>query len=422
MNEFSSFGNLKVWNNSEISETLDWYYKVSNNEKPAKYLICKKVECRIPLDSDLEMLWIEHERLTRKFLGILGQIKAGSKHLSEFDDAEISLLDLNIELVDRMLQNCNFCEWNCKVDRNLTDETIKSSSGTCQLGSESRIGSYFHHRGEELVFRGTMGSGTIFFTSCCLRCTFCQNGDISKDKGNGSIVTSKQLGYIGSLLRLEGVHNLNFVGGDPVIHLHTIIRSIKHLDFHEISTLSAEDRNTISNLKSDSFIAYALNNKFADFNGDFNVPLLWNSSFYMTLDTMKILRTVIDIWLPDFKFGNNDCARRLSRTPKYFDVISRNHKLIHDWNENMVIRHLIMPNHIECCSKPILDWIDDEISDTPVNIMDQYHPDSFARKGTSAYNPRYEDISRYPTKDEIETVFYYANEKGINFQGATFDK
>ena len=149
---------------------------------------------------------------------------------------------------------------------------------------------------------------------------------------------------------------------------------------------------------------------------------LWNSSFYMSEDSMKILRTVIDIWLPDFKFGNNDCARRLSRTPKYYEIITRNHKLIYDWGENFVIRHLIMPNHIDCCSKPIMDWIITEIADTPVNIMDQYHPDSFTLKSSSSYNPRYEDINRFPTKDEIQQVFNYAKDIGINFIGATFDR
>jgi putative pyruvate formate lyase activating enzyme len=69
-----------------------------------------------------------------------------------------------------------------------------------------------------------------------------------------------------------------------------------------------------------------------------------------------------------------------------------------------------------------MDWMMTDIPGTPVNIMDQYHPDSFAKKGTPQYNERYEDISRYPTREEIENVFYYASKRGINFQGATFDK
>ena len=140
------------------------------------------------------------------------------------------------------------------------------------------------------------------------------------------------------------------------------------------------------------------------------------------MDTMKILRTIIDIWLPDFKFGNNNCARRLSRTPRYFETISRNHKLLYEWDEEMVIRHLIMPNHIDCCSKPIMDWIIEKIPETPVNIMDQYHPDSFTNKASPNYNKRYEDICSYPSSDEIQNVLLYALELGIDFKGTTFDK
>ncbi len=416
------FANLKVWENSKISNEISWYYKVANNLRPAKYLICKKIACEVSLDSELHILWAEHEKLSTILVNHLKLIKSGELKILDLQTPEISLLDLNEELVNRMATKCNFCEWNCKVNRYEVDENIKSSSGTCQLGIESRIGSYFHHRGEELIFRGTSGSGTIFFTSCCLRCVFCQNGDISKDKYNGTVISSKELGYIGSLLRLEGVHNINYVGGDPIVHLHTIINSIKHLDFHDFTKIPKETLNKIFRIKSDSFISFGLKRKFANFYGMFNVPLLWNSSFYMSEDSMRILRTLIDIWLPDLKFGNNDCARRLSRTPRYFETIYRNHRMIYDWGEDFVIRHLIMPNHVECCSKPILDWIADNILDTPVNIMDQYHPDSFTKKGTTQYNPRYEDISRHPTREEIENVFYYAKQKNINFHGATFDK
>jgi putative pyruvate formate lyase activating enzyme len=418
----TNFANLKIWDNTDTLDRLNWYYDVANNLKPAKYLICKRIRCSVPLNSDLDVLWEEHENLTQELIKTIDLIHSEKIVLSDLEDADISLLDLNEELVRRMLSSCNFCEWNCNVNRYEADENIKSSTGTCQLGTESRVGSYFHHRGEELVFRGTLGSGTIFFTSCCLRCTFCQNGDISKDKKNGKVISPKQLGYIGSLLRLEGVHNINYVGGDPIIHLHTIIQSIRYLDFHDFSKIPKEELKEILRIKSDNFISYGLNANNADFHGEFNVPLLWNSNFFMSLDTMKILRTVIDIWLPDFKFGNNDCARRLARTPRYFETIGRNHKLIYDWGEDFAIRHLIMPNHVECCSKPVIDWITREIPNAPVNIMDQYHPDSFAKKGSTNYNPRYEDISRYPTKEEIDSVFYYASEKNINYQGATFDK
>jgi putative pyruvate formate lyase activating enzyme len=91
--------------------------------------------------------------------------------------------------------------------------------GACKLASASRVSSYFHHTGEELFFRGTEGSGAIFFTSCNMRCAFCQNGDISTDKDNGEETDPRTLAAMAWTLRREGCHNINWVGGEVVIHL-----------------------------------------------------------------------------------------------------------------------------------------------------------------------------------------------------------
>jgi putative pyruvate formate lyase activating enzyme len=77
----------------------------------------------------------------------------------------------------------------------------------------------------------------------------------------------------------------------------------------------------------------------------------------MSKETMCVLRSLIDVWLPDFKFGPGKCALDLSRTPWYWDTVTNNLRLLYEWEEDFVIRHLIMPNHVECCTKPVLDWI-----------------------------------------------------------------
>ena len=132
-----------------------------------------------------------------------------------------SLLELTRELAYRMLAHCNFCPWNCRVDR-----IAGTKLGACRLASGSRVSSYFHHTGEELFYRGTQGSGTIFFTSCNMRCAFCQNGDISTDKDNGEETDPRTLAAMAWALRREGCHNINWVGGDAVIHLHAIVDAI----------------------------------------------------------------------------------------------------------------------------------------------------------------------------------------------------
>ena len=98
----------------------------------------------------------------------------------------------------------------------------------------------------------------------------------------------------------------------------------------------------------------------------------------MSKETMLVLRSLIDVWLPDFKFGPGKCALDISRTPWYWDTVTKNLMLIHEWGEDLVIRHLIMPNHVECCTKPVLDWIAMNMPEVPVNIMDQYYPEIYA--------------------------------------------
>ncbi len=408
-----SFDDLWIWD--EIDNALPWYRTVSVNKMPAKYLICRRIRCTLDLEvSSEEELWKEHERLTGIFLEAWKKIRTGEAKLNELPETKLSLLDLSVELANRMLTHCNFCRWNCRVDRS---KMIKY--GTCQLGSRSRVGSYFHHRGEELVFRGTHGSGTIFFTSCNWRCSFCQNGDISHDKDNGLPVTPSQLSWMAWQLRMEGCHNINWVGGEPTIHLHTILEAIRLLDFKK------PDHSTlpyVAQVKSNGYLPFRLSMENAYYEGEFNAPMLWNSNFYMSPETMRLLRCLTDVWLPDFKFGSDKCSIKLARTPFMWETVTRNHKLVNDWQEDMVIRHLIMPNHVECCTKPVLGWIAENTPNALVNLMDQFRPEYACNPALSTYDPRYEEIARYPSDEEIEESYHYARGLGLRFEAVTFEK
>lgn len=412
-----AFEQLPIWNQKKVSQQLSWYLPVSVNKMPAKFLICKRIPVEININDSEDALWQKHSKATEDFLKLWQEIRTGTKNLLDIPVAStpFSLLDLNVLLAQRMLKSCIFCEWLCNVDRRGLEP---GKLGACQLENESRVASYFHHPGEELVFRGTKGSGTIFFTSCNMRCGFCQNGDISTDKENGQIVTPELVAAMAWQLRIEGCHNVNFVGGDPTIHLHTIIEAIK---------LLSQSRPTRSHLieilpvKSD-FFAYNTLPSTAQYQGEFNVPILWNSNFFMSEKTMRLLRTVIDIWLPDFKFSNNKCSIKLSRTPKYIETVTRNHLLLQQWNEDLVIRHLIMPNHVECCSREIFQWLQKNMPDTLVNVMDQYHPDCFANPISEKYKPRYDEINRTPTNKEIQEAYSYAKQYQLNFEEITFEK
>ena len=410
------FDQLSAWKDPAIAKRLGWYLDVAENRKPAKFRIARTIPVALSLkNSPEDALWDELDRLTPVFVERLARIRETGEAPGRPPPSP-HLLDLCRELVHRMLAHCNFCRWNCRVDR-----TRGAKFGTCKLASDTRVSTYFHHLGEELVYRGLRGSGTIFFTSCNMRCAFCQNGDISTDKDNGMVADARTLATMAWLLRMEGCHNINWVGGEAVIHLHTIVDAIALLG-GEMARPDAGDMRRALPVKSDPFTLTSLVSECGTYAGEFNAPMLWNSNFFMTAEAMKILRILMDVWLPDFKFGPGRCAITLARTPRYWETVTENLALIHRWGEDFTIRHLVMPNHVECCTYPVLDWIAENMPDVPVNIMDQYHPDTYTDPCNPRYEARYADIARRLTRDEVRDSYRYAERLGLKYETITHEK
>ncbi len=406
------FSTLGIWD--RVGDGLPWYFAVAADLMPAKYLLCRRVPCTLDLrEATLDELWAEHDRATVRFLKVWEEVRRRNVRMSELPPAAPSLLDLTGELVARMLSRCTFCRWNCRVDRR-----SGSRHGTCQLESDSRVASYFDHHGEELVFRGNRGSGTVFLTSCNMRCQFCQNGDISHDKDNGVPVTPREVAAMAWQLRRAGCHNINWVGGEPTVHLHTIVEAIRFLG-------SPPSRQELAHVQSVNFGTPwppPRSGTAGVYEREFNAPMLWNSNFFMSLETMRILRPLVDVWLSDFKFGNDRCAVFLSRTPWYFETVATNHERVYQWGEDLVIRHLIMPGHIECCTKPVLDWIAANTSQALVNVMDQYRPEYACDRFSPWYDDRYRALARRPDATEILEAYAYARDLGLRFEDLSFER
>ncbi|HEX9569505.1 MAG TPA: radical SAM protein [Rhodospirillales bacterium] len=407
-----AFDELWVWDDPAVAARLGWYRAVAANRRPAKLKIARAVPARVPLDAPEDALWAELERLTPEFLEQWRDVRDGGGSPRPAGGA--NLLGLCRALARRMLGHCNFCRWDCGVDR-----LRGTKFGTCKLDSGSRVSTFFHHPGEELVYRGRLGSGTIFFTSCNMRCAFCQNGDISTDKDNGMAVDARTLAAMAWLLRREGCHNINWVGGDPTIHLHAIADAIAILGEPGYRPARVDLVRALG-AKADPFVLPGADDDLGD--GDFNAPMLWNSNFIMSAETMKILRLLMDVWLPDFKFGPGRCALELSRTPFYWDAVTTNLKLVESWGEDLTIRHLVMPGHVECCTVPVLDWIAEHMPSAPVNIMDQYHPDTFTDPRSPQFRERYRPLARRPSADEIRAAYEYGRRRRLKFEAVTFEK
>jgi putative pyruvate formate lyase activating enzyme len=350
----------------DIKRRLSWYYSVLRDERPAKYLICKTISCaENPTQMTESQLWGEHGNLRLRLADVWSKVREGEASVTEQEPPTFSLLDLKVELLKRILRKCVLCEWKCRVDR-----VEGRRKGACHLDSVPRVATFFRHFGEEPPLVDKRGSGTIFFTSCTFRCTFCQNWDISQDPDSGATVTPSMLAAIIKSLRSEGAANINLVGGEPTPNLHPILEALRLADV--------------------------------------NVPILWNSNMYLTREAMEILSDVVDIWLPDFKWGNDRCAVKYSRIVRYFEVVSRNHRIAHD-TADIIIRHLVVPSHIDCCTKPVLEWIASNCPRAVVNVMDQYRPEYLVLKNPSAYP----EIARCLTSEEIEEAKGYAEELGL---------
>lgn len=352
---------IKVWKDPETLRRLSRYRGIIDKEKVAKYLLSRQLECSVSLNEDTESLWSAHSALSKELRDYVINVDSGDPSNDLEGEADVSFLDLKVELVQRILRECHFCERRCGVDRSLDEK------GWCKLGKNSRITSAFLHTGEEAPL---VPSGTLFFASCCFACVFCQNSDISTNPNAGKIVTAEILAAYAEALHKDGALNINYVGGDPVPNTHTIIESM----VHQVS----------------------------------NVTQLWNSSMYCSEQTMHLLSDIIDVWLPDFKYGNNECGERLSGVERYFDIISRNHLMAYDSGE-VIIRHLVLPNHLECCTFPILEWVAENLPNCMVNIMAQYRPEHRVLRSPKEFP----DISRGATREELGLAFEKADDLGI---------
>ncbi len=358
---------ISVWEDEEVRRRLKWYYEVMVDAKPAKFMIAKRIEVyEDPGKLDLEGLWSLHEEASKRFWDVFEKIRSDKMRFEELPlPDKWNLLHVKSRIAWETIRSCQLCERRCRINR-------YERKGVCQLDYRVYVHSWFHHLGEEAPL---VPSGTIFYGGCNFRCVFCQNYDISQvTPREGVLVDARKLALIQKELRETGARNINHVGGDPTPSLHVILESLLYLDV--------------------------------------NVPQLWNSNMYLTVESMKLLRDVIDIWLPDFKYGSNKCAIRLSAAPRYWEVVTRNLKMIAEWKDPVIIRHLVLPNHLECCTKPVLKWIAENIPHALVNVMEQYRPEHLVAK----YPEKWPDISRRPRWREMQEAYEYAEKLGLVYK------
>jgi putative pyruvate formate lyase activating enzyme len=286
---------------------------------------------------------------------------------------EQGLLPEIAQKANDMLQACTVCPRNCGVDR------IQDENGFCKAGYLPEVSSYSPHFGEENPLVGRHGSGTIFFTHCNLGCLFCQNYSISH-RGDGRKISIQQLAKVMLELQRLGCHNINFVS--PTHFVPQIISAL-HL---------------------------AIEMGLA-------VPLVYNTGGYDSVETLRLLDGIFDIYMPDFKYSQGEIAEKYSQAPDYPHIakqaIKEMFRQVGDLQideqgvalRGLLVRHLVLPEGL-AGTKDTMQFLAKEISqNTYVNIMDQYHP--------CGNIPHDSPLRRRVTQQEYEESIAIAKEEGI---------
>ncbi len=283
------------------------------------------------------------------------------------------LLQERVKFLKEFLTECRLCPRNCKVNR------IKGNTGFCGAGLSPWVSSYTLHFGEEPPISGYFGSGTIFFTFCNLKCVFCQNYPISH-LGNGNEISVIDLAYIMVNLQKKGAHNINLV--TPTHFVPQIVEAI----------LIATEKGL-------------------------SIPIVYNCGGYESVEVLRLLEGVVDIYLPDAKYSDSLESYRYSGVKDYFHynklalkemykqvgILKMNKEGVAE--KGLLIRHLVLPEGI-AGSRQILKFISERLSkETYLSIMAQYHP------AYRAYE--FSSLSQKITQSEYNRVIKWAEEFGL---------
>ncbi len=230
-----------------------------------------------------------------------------------------------VEQAERQLASCCLCEHACAVDRSA------GHRGRCGCGTETFLYGEGLLWGEEQFITP---SYAVYFAGCNLRCSFCYAGPSNlRPEAGASVDLQAVANSIGGSPTEPASFSL--IGGEPTVHLHTALRLIAALPP--------------------------------------SLPVVWNSNFYFSETAASLLEGAADVLIADFHFGNDDCARSVAGVERYREVVTRNLR----WAPTagaLVVRHLALPGHIECCANPVLRWMAAEMPDVPVHVLTNYLP------------------------------------------------
>lgn len=286
-----------------------------------------------------EALWDLHDRILAQ------DLRPGSQ-------GTVNLLDAKVELARREITHCRLCGWECGVNRFVTP-------GRCQLKEEAYYTPPFIHIAEEGPINP---AATIKLYGCGMRCLYCQTWEIlpvAKGRLEGKKLDQTVWSDLGKTPGFRDAASLEWAGGSPDENVYSILKALR-------------------------------------FAPHLNIPIVWNCHLYASGTALKLLRGVVDVYLGDMKYGNDQCGQSLSGVPRYWEYTKGGLQAMVTHRARIIIRILVLPGHFDCCHLPIIRFLAPYRKRLWVSILDQYTPDF---KAVSCPG-----MDRRPTTVEIKKV------------------
>lgn len=350
-----------------LLQSLDPTFRIQTAPLPCfrypKFTLGKKIDTGLTKkklrETPTETLWELHKKLTRDEWREWSRLSKEPKKSSINIKPDVSLMELKMELAFRALASCTLCASACKVNR------LAGETGACGLKTLAYVGEHFLHIAEEPPINPAYN---LNLQGCGLRCKYCQQFKLLKIRPRrGEKLTEAFWGK----MDLTEARSLAFVGGNPDESLYPILK----------------------------FLAAAPEN--------FLLPIVWNCHGYSTQLTLKLLDKVVDVFLPDFKYGNDACGEKLSGVKGYFTTVKEAIPKMISSGAFVIVRMLVLPGHIECCHKVALEFLANYREKLVLRLMPQYAPDFAITKADG-------ELARRPTLEEFIAVFFEAQKIGLN--------
>jgi len=349
---------VTAFQDERVKKAIPRYIDTVEDRRLAQFQVLKKIPVTFGAEDSLNELWRLHAEGLRQFKEMIAELDARDLSVKRLRSPGSNLLDLKAEIADRLVQSCVLCERRCQANRK------EGEKGVCEAAYDMEVSSFFRHMGEEPQISPSF---TVFTVHCNFFCQHCQNWSISRAFEEGEVVSPGTMAALIDEARRDGNRNANLVGGDPGPWLHAWLKV-----FQSVKT---------------------------------SIPVVWNSNMYYSSEAAHLLEGFVDLFLSDYKYGNDRCAARYSKVPKYVEVVSRNH-LLGARHAEFLVRVLVLPNHNSCCTRPILRWIRENLgANTLVNIMDQYRPEYLAKN--------YPEVNRGLRAEEFSEAVEMAREVGL---------